>query len=271
MQQRYAWLIGGLLAASTTTAPAATQDLCVSFNQCPLQLYSGQLIRQDWATLVWDGTRKRASIAVDPQKPNDHFMRVKYPAKQYGPLANGGQALVRLPAAEEYYLSYRVRFQSGFDFRRGGKLPGLASGDGKYSNGKKPVNGDGWTARMMWLEEGELIPYIYYAGMPKTAHWGDHWATGMHFQPNVWYNLTQRIRLNTAGKSDGIYAIWVNGKLLTQRTDMLWRYGNKGLIDSFIFSTFHGGNTPDWAPRWDSYADFDDFQISRHAPPYILR
>ena len=32
---------------------------------------------------------------------------------------------------------------------------------------------------------------------------------------------------------------------------------NYGLIGGIYFSTFHGGNTPDWAPQIDSFAQFD--------------
>ena len=238
----------------------------VSFDQDPLQPYTTELIRQDWANLMWDGMRGRASIEADTASAANHFMRIKYPANQFGPTKSGSQALVRLPASEGYYLSYRVRFQKGFDFRHGGKLPGLASGDGKYSNGVKPVNGDGWTSRLMWLEDGKLIPYIYYVGMPKENHWGESWDLGIQLQPEKWYTITQYIRLNTPGQSNGSYKVWVNGQLVTQRQDMLWRYGNKGMIDSFIFSSFHGGNTADWAPRWDCFADFDDFYLSTQAP-----
>jgi hypothetical protein len=265
MKRYFSVLLGALLTCSVPLV-WADKGICVSFDHCPTKNYTGELFRLDWPTMVWDGTRNRTRVMADARNPSAHFLRVKYPAKKFGPVDNGGQALVRLPPAEEYYLSYRVRFQEGFDFRRGGKLPGLASGDGKYSNGLHPVNGDGWTARMMWLEEGRLIPYIYYVGMPKESHWGDSWPINTSLKPGVWYTLTQRIRLNSPGKSNGIYTIWVNGKKVTQRTDMLWRYGNKGQIDSFIFSTFHGGNTPDWAPRWDCFADFDDFRISRQPP-----
>jgi len=34
------------------------------------------------------------------------------------------------------------------------------------------------------------------------------------------------------------------------------------LVDQFLFSTFHGGSTKDWAPRRDSHARFDDFHVA---------
>jgi hypothetical protein len=275
MQLRTSTLLMGLLAGigSSAAASAATPqgELTVSFNQLPVkQIYTGKLFQQDWQSAVWDGTRGRACIEIDKANPRSRLLRIKYPAHQVGPVKSGGQALVRLQQAEEYYLSYRVRFQPNFDFRKGGKLPGLASGDGKYSNGVKPVHGDGWTARLMWLNDGKLVPYVYYVGMPKENHWGESWETNTFLKPDVWYTITQRIRLNNSGKSDGTYTIWLNNQKIADRHDMLWRYGNKGMIDSFIFSTFHGGNTADWAPRWDCYADFDDFRIAA-TPPTILK
>jgi hypothetical protein len=252
MQNFQVLLLAGLLAVSVARAetPPLPSTVHVSFNQHQPQPYTGKILREDWVGTVWDGTRGRAQILADADKPNDRFMRVKYPAGGFGPTKSGGQVLVHIPPAEEYYLSYKIRFQQGFDFRRGGKLPGLASGDGKYSNGLHPVDGDGWTARLM----------------PKESHWGDSWRINASIKPNTWQTITQHIRLNSPGKSNGLYAIWVNGEKVTERNDMLWRYANKGLIDSFIFSTFHGGNTQDWAPRWDSHADFDDFEITRQAP-----
>ena len=80
-----------------------------------------------------------------------------------------------------------------------------------------------------------------------------------------WQTITQRIRLNSPGKRDGIYSVWLDGKQVTHRQDMEWRHGDKGQIDSFYFSTYYGGNTPDWAPRWNNYIDFDDIRLS-HAP-----
>lgn len=257
--------LAGLLLA-LWVSPTWAESWGASFNGHPLQTYTGTLLKQDWAGLIWDGTRNRARILAETGQPEQHFLRMKYPAHTIGPEKNGGQFLVRLPAAEEYYLSYRVRFQPGFDFAKGGKLPGLASGDGKYSNGNKPVDGDGWTARLMWVENGRLVPYLYYAGMPANRTFGDFWDIDAQVTPGAWQHITQRIRLNHPGKRDGIYTVWVNGRQATHRTDMEWRHGDKGKIDSFYFSTYHGGNTPDWAPRWDSHADFDDIRISRTPP-----
>ena len=117
---------------------------------------------------MWDGTRQRAHIATDGKDNNARFLRVTYPANTVGPEHNGGQFLVNLPPANEYYLRYRVRFQPGFDFAKGGKLPGLTSGGGKYSNAHKPLDGDGWTARLMWVEPVSYTHLDVYKRQPDS-------------------------------------------------------------------------------------------------------
>lgn len=263
--------VAGVLLASCGQFASAAQAVSVNFNNHPAQVYTGKLLQQDWPGLVWDGTRNRARIIADNTCPTGQYLRMSYPAGSVGPLQGGGQFLVKLPPADEYFLSYRVRFQPGFDFAKGGKLPGLASGDAKYSNGHKPYNGDGWTARLMWVEQGKLVPYLYYVGMPAERKFGDFWPMGISAKPGEWMQITQQVRLNSPGKKNGIYAVWVNGRPVTRRTDMEWRWGNKGQIDTFYFSTYYGGNTPDWAPHWNCFADFDDFRISRQMPRDILR
>lgn len=245
--------------------------LSVHFNQHPNGLYQGELIKQDWPQLVWDGTRQRAHIRPHKHNPKNKYIRITYPQHGVGATQSGSQFLVTLPASDTYYLSYRVRFNQGFDFKKGGKLPGLASGAGKYSNGKKPKDGKGWTARLMWIEDGELVPYLYYVGMPKTNRWGEFWKIDSHIKPNQWHHITQHIRLNTGGQRNGVYSVWLDGQRVTHKTNMLWRYGTYGQIDSFLFSTYHGGASAPWAPRWHSYADFDDFIISTQPPKHLMR
>jgi hypothetical protein len=58
-------------------------------------------------------------------------------------------------------LRYEVRFQEGFEFGKGGKLPGLYAGDAP-SGGEAVTGANGWTVRLMWRRggEGELYEYV---------------------------------------------------------------------------------------------------------------
>jgi hypothetical protein len=250
-------------------SPLQTEDLSVSFDNKSLGYYKGDSIWEDWITLAWDGTKNRAQIYADKDHQLDHFLRVNYPKDGVGPLHSGAQFLVHLPPSDEYWLTYKVRFNGHFDFKLGGKLPGFASGQGKYANGVIPTDGKGWTARLMWVRDGELVPYLYYVDMPKENRWGHFWSMGSFIKPDQWHTITQHVRLNTNGQRNGLYQIWIDGKQVANKADMLWRFGNYGQIDSFIFGTYHGGATPEWAPSWNSTADFDDMSISRQMPTYL--
>lgn len=260
-------LLGISLTAQTVIHPLPHKPLTIHFNQHKTGYYQGDLLKQDWKNVSWDGTRQRARVLAE--RNHNKFIRVSYPKSGVGPTKSGSQFLVPIPESEAYYLSFRVRFNRGFDFKKGGKLPGLASGYGKYSNGKIPRDGKGWTARLMWIEEGELVPYLYYVGMPKANRWGEFWKMQSYIKPNQWHTITQYIRLNKGGQRNGTYSIWIDGKRVTHKTNMLWRYGNYGKIDSFLFSTYHGGASAPWAPRWHSFADFDDFIIATQPPKHL--
>ncbi|HBG26669.1 MAG TPA: hypothetical protein DDX75_06195 [Phycisphaerales bacterium] len=60
-----------------------------------------------------------------------------------------------------------------------------------------------------------------------------------------------------------------DGRKVLSKSDIRFRLGDMGAIDSFLFSTFHGGNTQDWAPDVNSFASFDEFLISKQKPDVL--
>jgi hypothetical protein len=46
------------------------------------------------------------------------------------------------------------------------------------------------------------------------------------------------------------------------KTDLRFREGNNFGIDTFMFSTFFGGNDPSWGPTKEEFTYFDDFIVS---------
>jgi hypothetical protein len=74
-----------------------------------------------------DGLDEGRAAIVDEN--GERFLRVTYTGAVYGPADGGVQFIVPLSGSfDELYLAYRVRFAVGFDFVRGGKLPGLVGG-----------------------------------------------------------------------------------------------------------------------------------------------
>lgn len=253
-----------LCIALALAQPLAAQSLRVNFEALPAGPLSESALSRLWPGIEW-ATIERVQIASDSQPQQGRILQVLYPRGSVGPAQGGAQFLAKLPPAAEYWLSYRVRFEPDFDFSRGGKLPGLTSGGSKFTGGTRPANGEGWSARYMWGPAGAARVYLYHVDMP--GEYGDGIVLpDVTFVPGQWHRLTQHIRVNTPDGADGLMEISFDGKQVLQRSDIRYRIGQQGLIDSFYFSTFHGGNTPDWAPAVDSVASFDDFLISAVDP-----
>lgn len=240
----------------TTQVPSDTM-LYVTFDKRSVGSYSDKDVADDFRNIRWVSTAGRGAI-VDDQK-RGKVLQVYYPKGSVGPQEGGIQFVRTLTGSKEYYLDYYLKFDANFDFNLGGKLPGLTSGGEKYTGGINPTEGDGWSARYMWTNTMPDV-YLYYVDMAET--YGEPIYFSEKFERNRWYRLTQRIKLNDADKSNAIITVWLDGVKVAEKINFRLRVGNKGLIDAFYFSTFHGGASSDWAPRNDSYLYIDDVMVS---------
>lgn len=252
------------------TNTAADDILNIQFETHTPGQYTENLVDQDWQSVAWANLGDRARIVKDSESQRGQVLEITYPKGAVGSRQGGSQFEVSLPEADELWLSYYVKFGEGFDFRKGGKLPGLTSKGSDYTGGRYPSDGDGWSARYMWKENGTAIAYPYYVDMQQK--WGDEIPLeDVTFEPGQWHQITQHIKLNTDSKANGVLETWVDGKKVQSKSDMRLRLGNKGKIDSLYFSTFHGGKGSDWAPRVESKAFFDGFVVSKKAPSALTR
>ncbi|MEP2023413.1 MAG: polysaccharide lyase [Reichenbachiella sp.] len=255
LQHLFCLLCGCLFSCTGFGQEKYTLD--VDFEKSPLGNYDETAIKQDFDTVKWSITKNRGSIIVDDT--NGKVLQVSYPKGAVGPEQGGIQFVRPIPPGIEYYLSYDVYFQEGFDFTKGGKLPGLTSGGAAYTGGKHPDQGEGWSARYMWTGEQEPIVYLYYKDMQEK--YGEGVYLNAKFETGQWHTITQHIRLNTPGKKDALIEVWFDGNKVGGKKKFSLRDENLGLIDSFYFSTFHGGATPDWAPKNDSFIKIDNIRI----------
>jgi len=159
-------------------------------------------------------------------------------------------------------------FPTSFDFVKGGKLPGLCGGTSP-AGGKKSDGSDGFSARIMWREGGEIFQYMYWMEQAPEKNWGDDlpWIDlegdkkPFKFIPGKWHTLKTEIIMNAPGERDGNITSWFDGKLALSQKGAFRAEGATFGIDSFNFTTFFGGNTPDWAPTKDEFVYFGDFEI----------
>lgn len=207
-------------------------------------------------------------------------LEVKYPKKKYGTKSTGAQWVTPLPEVyEEAYLSYSVKFKSGFDFVKGGKLPGLAGGT--VPSGNTQATGyNGWTGRLMWRTDhtgtpgkpkqktSGAISYAKFVGSGYDGDGKDEDTTPLvrpnsdpfQFKSNQWYDITQRVKMNDHWTNNGVLQIWIDDELVLSQTDIRFRKTSSLGIDKFFFSTFFGGG---WSWRTSNYATayFDNFAV----------
>ena len=252
----FSWPLAGVALTGKETAPR--NEIRVDFDAHPTGSYEMRIFRRDWANAFLGKFRQRAAITAEPKGKS---LRVIYPKGSLGPNEGGGAFRERLASRQSYRLSYRVLFEKGFDFRRGGKLPGL--GGGKANTGGEKPTGDGWSARYMWSEGGKLGLYLYH--LDQKTKYGERFELKAKALPGKWIKLSQVVRVNAPGKADGRIQVWIDGQLGLDRKSLRLRgkvEPEVALVDQFMFSTFHGGSTRKWAPTRDSHARFDDFVLT---------
>jgi hypothetical protein len=209
----------------------------------------------------------RAHIDTAYAQTGNSSLRIDYPAGTVGPYSDGGgaQAPLLIDPREEVYASYWFRVSDNFDWggsNEGGKLPGLAGGD-LCSGGATCDGTNGFSARLMWRPNGLLVLYLYHMDKPGT--YGEDIVLvpngmDMYVQRGQWHHVVERVKINSASNYDGEVQIWIDGEEALLRTGLRF-VTNGSLVDTFYFSTFHGGADSSWAPSVDCHIWFDDLQI----------
>lgn len=192
-------------------------------------------------------------------------IRVRYQGNSQG----SERVLVNypLPPATGYSLSFAVRFCPGFDFGLGGKLHGL--GPSRPVAGGNRVTPARWSARAMFRRQGGLQSYIY--SQNKKSRYGDvAIAKDFRFQPDRYYLLVMQVQLNEPSSDDGFMRILVDGEPVIEHRNIQFRSvaSRNAWISTLMFNTFHGGHSPEWAPRTaegryaKTCAYFDNFVVA---------
>jgi hypothetical protein len=184
-------------------------------------------------------------------------LRFYHPSGKYGSANAGGIIKSSITEKTDYTLEYRMKFDSNFPWSKGGKIPGLSGGAG-YTGCSPATAGDGFSIRMMWRENGRLIPYVYHTDM--TGNCGDTFgATIDTLNRGQWYDIKYWVKLNTGSNKDGVLKIYVNGVLKFEKSNLRFRT-DSSKIDTVHIANFPGGSDSTWAMQGDGYVYFDDFK-----------
>lgn len=209
-------------------------------------------------------------------------LRVRYPRRsgtpsnRRGPPGGAGfSAAPRCLPATDVTLEYRVRFADNFQWSNGGKLLGLAIGEGPAGGGERSARAA--SCRLMWQREGGVIAYVYAPagarqppayqrelGRPSTKY-GDGLFKSAMLQMRRggrWNAVVIRLKLNTFDENgrprgDGVLTLSINGRAASL-SGIVWRRFPDVLINRITFSTFFGGT---WTSPTNTHADFAGFSV----------
>jgi hypothetical protein len=258
---------------------AALCPACIAHGKgsisAPTSRSGGTSWRSDFSENDWLGTwnpqskhkfaLENASVQEELGGKFAKFLRVVYPKGSSSPQASRKEGIavggaqfagVLRDPADHLFLRYYVRFPSGFQFVKGGKLPGFYGGD-EFSGGRIPDGTNGFSTRFMWRADGQGEVYVY---MPSSDKYGTSLGRGsFSFGTGSWQCLEQELTLNTPGKADGRVRAFLDGKPVFEQGALLFRTVPELTIEGVLFSTFFGGADSTWATPVDTHVDFADF------------
>ncbi|KEI41007.1 polysaccharide lyase family 14 protein [Mixia osmundae IAM 14324] len=182
-----------------------------------------------------------AGKASDDYVNKNNSLKALYPKGTWSPgnkpVGGFGFNAIPMPisGSNNVSLAYSVFFPKDFDFVLGGKLPGLYGGHTACSGGVAAE--DCFSTRLMFRKNGMGELYLYAARdkqvealctLPPLS-WCDA-VYGMSigrgswtFKTGEWTNIRQDIWLNTPGKANGGFNIWVNDELKLHSDTVFYR------------------------------------------------
>mgnify|MGYP001039440228 CR=1 FL=1 len=182
----------------------------------------------------------------------------------YEPNSKGSSRLTKkidIPKSDHTILSYDIMFEDGWEFVRGGKLPGLAPEE--PTSGCKPIAADSWSARPMWRANGQIQSYYYGQDRSTSCGQGEI-GDSFSFEKGKWHNVEVNVKLNDEyNEYGGHVIIKVDGKIVAGDRNLRLRrkYSDDSLVSMFYFNTFFGGNDSSWAPSKTVTALYDNFEV----------
>ncbi len=184
-------------------------------------------------------------------------------------------------------IRYRVYFPSTWQFRMGGKMPGLIPDNPVFGGGADdPVQWDRWSVRVMWIAESTAAvdggddtharPSIYVYDQSPDGHFGEqNPVSNYYFQKGTWYNISLYVKVNThsgsTANADGQAKLYVNGVLKKNLTNMRiagnlpsGKTASDTWISQIAFHHYYGGSKTDstFVPTVSSTVAFmDDLSV----------
>ncbi|WVR07992.1 hypothetical protein IAU60_005035 [Kwoniella sp. DSM 27419] len=182
----------------------------------------------------------------------------------------GARDGVQCDGAKEVSFSYSVYMNDGFQFVKGGKMPGLYGGTSlsqakSCSGGRQEGRDSCFSARLMWRTNGagEIYDYLPVPYTTTDTGYGESiqrgaytWATGR------WTTVAMRVKLNDIGQANGEQELFVDGQSVISLKDVTFATSEGTKIYGIMAQTFFGGHTDDWASPVDQNIWFKDWSLA---------
>ncbi len=228
-------------------------------------IYTKAQWKRDWpGCLFEDGVAEGRFTLV--RQNGQSWLRASFPAGAVGPDESGGAWRMPFARRDQAELSYSVQFEEGFDFNKGGKLPGLCGGPKTITGGDAVSGKEGFSVRLMWRKEGRGQAYVYH--MDQPSKYGDEFdfPESFRFPAGAAVRIRMAVRVNQPGEKDGRIRIWTTlpggaEALQVDKTGLRFRDTPDYAIDGLLFNTFHGGNDASWGPARPVSALFGGFEL----------
>jgi hypothetical protein len=255
--------------------------LYVDHNSHPIGLYTEQDVINDFDAIHCCGGVVSDSISIVPDPTGDpargNVMRV-FQAQGSHTYEGGsdGQWQGRVGGEhEELYFAFDYYRDPDTVMSKGQKMSGFLGGDWAIASGGTSPNGLAFSSRLMFFadytygynyDNGALAQYTYYLDTVQRPQWyDDNPEIGQyHITAGKWQTIETRIKMNTVGKSDGILQAWVDGVLVLDNQNFVWRDSrDPDLKISGLYVTFgYGGGDDTWDAPEDQFNYYDNWIVS---------
>lgn len=186
-------------------------------------------------------------------------VKLSAPGHGYSFYSSGDNDGIEITGAKEVVFSYSVMFQAGFQFNKGGKLPGLYGGTSldmakSCSGGRQNDRDDCFSARLMWRTNGmgEIYNYLPSAAYDNGGYcstppmsvcdptYGESIARGAFTwsSDGSWDTVAIRLKLNDANVANGEQEVFINGKSVISLKDLMISVNSETKIYGIMAQTF---------------------------------
>ncbi|KAI0034993.1 hypothetical protein K488DRAFT_83455 [Vararia minispora EC-137] len=190
--------------------------------------------------------------------------------------------------AKEVTFGYSLFFDNGFDFNKGGKLPGLYFGKTEQaarscSGGSR--NTECASVRLMWRSNGAAEFYTYLPSPSVSSQFDANKALcsvapqsdcnavygasvgrgAFSWQAGQWNNVAMRVRLNDNGQANGEIELFYNGVSKINVGGLIIAASKDSTpvrAQGIMSQMFFGGSDSSWASPKDQSIHVSDFSVA---------